>query len=196
MTRPTTLLCCSLVGWVVSHYGGGVNGFQSIGRRATVPSPSVPRTSSSSLGAISPEVATQLAHDIHATIQMHLPHAFVDGASSTTLADAAAAVLSPPGVDGSLADTVVDQIANMEVEISKDVVDAVEMVEKDAADKGWWMAYIDIFKNALETVHNTIDEPLRNVGVTQTWGVSIAVFTACKLFVVSICYCARHLFAP
>ena len=52
----------------------------------------------------------------------------------------------------------------------------------DAAtkDDGWWGAYLNIFKTCLLFVHNTIDAPLRSVGVTQTWGVAIAIFTACK----------------
>ena len=179
MKRSTTLLLLNVVGWTVSHYGGGVNGFQSAGRRAAF-SPIVSRKQSSSLAAISPEHAAQLAHDIHSTIQLHLPHALMDGVSSTTLADAAAAVLTPPGADGSLADTVVEQMSNLDTGISQDIVDAVEKVKADAADKGWWLTYIDVFKNALETVHNKIDGPLRSVGITQTWGVSIAVFTACK----------------
>mmetsp|Transcript_46738 Transcript_46738/g.113897 ORF Transcript_46738/g.113897 Transcript_46738/m.113897 type:complete len:506 (-) Transcript_46738:98-1615(-) len=45
-------------------------------------------------------------------------------------------------------------------------------------DGGWWKAYLNIFKTAIEAVHNTIDPPLRSVGFTQTWGVSIALFTA------------------
>lgn len=47
-------------------------------------------------------------------------------------------------------------------------------------DDGWWAAYLNIFKTCLLFVHNTIDAPLRSVGVTQTWGVAIALFTACK----------------
>lgn len=45
-------------------------------------------------------------------------------------------------------------------------------------DDGWWGAYLNIFKTCLLFVHNTIDAPLRSVGVTQTWGVAIAIFTA------------------
>ena len=43
---------------------------------------------------------------------------------------------------------------------------------------GWWSAYLNIFKTALSAVHNTIDGPLRSIGVEQTWGPSIALFTA------------------
>jgi hypothetical protein len=49
-----------------------------------------------------------------------------------------------------------------------------------AEDSGWWASYLNIFKTCLLLVHNTIDQPLRSVGVTQTWGLSIAIFTACK----------------
>ena len=43
---------------------------------------------------------------------------------------------------------------------------------------GWWKAYLNIFKTALSAVHSTIDGPLRSVGITQTWGPAIALFTA------------------
>ena len=49
-----------------------------------------------------------------------------------------------------------------------------------AEDAGWWAAYLNVFKTCLLFVHNTIDAPLRSVGLTQTWGPSIAIFTACK----------------
>jgi len=60
-----------------------------------------------------------------------------------------------------------------------DAADAATATTEEAAKNGWWQQYLSIFKNSLITVHSTIDEPLRNVGITQTWGVSIAVFTAC-----------------
>lgn len=43
---------------------------------------------------------------------------------------------------------------------------------------GWWQSYLSVFKSCLITVHSTIDGPLRKMGFTQTWGPSIAVFTA------------------
>jgi len=46
-----------------------------------------------------------------------------------------------------------------------------------AADSGWWAEYLDLFKKTLSFVHDTVDGPLRSVGWTQTWGVSIAIFT-------------------
>ena len=45
---------------------------------------------------------------------------------------------------------------------------------------GPWGAYINFFKGCLNGVHSLIDQPLRNVGFDQTWGVSIALFTCCK----------------
>ncbi|KAG7369521.1 membrane protein insertase, YidC/Oxa1 family protein [Nitzschia inconspicua] len=56
--------------------------------------------------------------------------------------------------------------------------DAAAAAAASKSDNGWWSAYLNIFKTALTFVHNTIDGPLRSVGVTQTWGPSIALFTA------------------
>jgi hypothetical protein len=47
-----------------------------------------------------------------------------------------------------------------------------------ADDGGWWQSYLNLFKSTLLAVHSTIDPPLRSIGFTQTWGVSIALFTA------------------
>ena len=47
-----------------------------------------------------------------------------------------------------------------------------------AADLGWWGQYIQTFKSGLVLVHDVVDPPLRSLGVTKTWGPSIAVFTA------------------
>jgi hypothetical protein len=53
----------------------------------------------------------------------------------------------------------------------------VEAVEKDL---GWWGAYVDLFKNSLTLVHDTIEGPLRSIGVEKgIWGISIGIFTAC-----------------
>jgi hypothetical protein len=42
---------------------------------------------------------------------------------------------------------------------------------------GLWQQYLNIFKGTLIFIHSAIDEPLRSVGITQTWGISIALFT-------------------
>jgi hypothetical protein len=57
---------------------------------------------------------------------------------------------------------------------------AVAAASSTADDSGWWSAYLNIFKTALLAVHTTIDQPLRSAGITQTWGPSIALFTAGK----------------
>lgn len=44
-------------------------------------------------------------------------------------------------------------------------------------DLGWWGSYINFFKSTLNTVHRIVDSPLRSVGIDQTWGISIAIFT-------------------
>jgi len=44
---------------------------------------------------------------------------------------------------------------------------------------GLWESYLELFKAFLELVHSTIDQPLRNAGFDQTWGVSIFAFTFC-----------------
>lgn len=52
----------------------------------------------------------------------------------------------------------------------------------DAEEKspGWWANYLQIFRNILVFVHTTIDQPLKNAGIENTWGISIAVFTCSK----------------
>lgn len=57
-----------------------------------------------------------------------------------------------------------------------DAVEALAVKE----DIGWWDSYLQIFKGTLQGVHDVIDPPLRSAGVTQTWGVSIFLFTAGK----------------
>eukprot|EP00568_Trieres_chinensis_P001447 CAMPEP_0183293218 /NCGR_PEP_ID=MMETSP0160_2-20130417/1986_1 /TAXON_ID=2839 ORGANISM="Odontella Sinensis, Strain Grunow 1884" /NCGR_SAMPLE_ID=MMETSP0160_2 /ASSEMBLY_ACC=CAM_ASM_000250 /LENGTH=496 /DNA_ID=CAMNT_0025454301 /DNA_START=155 /DNA_END=1645 /DNA_ORIENTATION=+ len=49
---------------------------------------------------------------------------------------------------------------------------------KDGDGGGWWQNYLNLFKSGLVYVHSSIDGPLRSVGFDQTWGVSIAIFTA------------------
>ena len=61
------------------------------------------------------------------------------------------------------------------------LADASEaVVEESGKAGGWWGAYLNIFENAIRLVHSTITPPLNSVGVTETWGISIAIFTAGK----------------
>lgn len=51
----------------------------------------------------------------------------------------------------------------------------------DAADDGgWWRSYLQIFRNILVAEHDVIDQPLKNLGIEHTWGISIALFTCSK----------------
>lgn len=61
------------------------------------------------------------------------------------------------------------------------IADAAAVASDAAAaeDNSWWESYIQLYKNGLAFVHdNIVDEPLRKAGFTQTWGVSIFLFTA------------------
>ena len=60
------------------------------------------------------------------------------------------------------------------------LADADAAGEQNSQGGGWWASYLQIFKNTLSDVHSTIDGPLRSVGIEQTWGVSIFIFTASK----------------
>lgn len=57
------------------------------------------------------------------------------------------------------------------------LADASAVAQDAAKDGGWWQQYLNIFKATLIFIHSTIDEPLKSMGITQTWGVSIALFT-------------------
>lgn len=62
------------------------------------------------------------------------------------------------------------------------LADAAAAVDEPVKkDLGLWGQYLNIFKAILINVHSAVDEPLRSVGWTQTWGVSIAIFTAGEL---------------
>jgi len=55
--------------------------------------------------------------------------------------------------------------------VTANSVDAVK------EDDGWWQQYLQVFKGFLSGVHDVVDPPLRSVGITQTWGISIFLFT-------------------
>jgi hypothetical protein len=57
------------------------------------------------------------------------------------------------------------------------LADASAVAQDAAKDEGWWQQYLNIFKSTLIFIHSTIDGPLRAQGITQTWGISIALFT-------------------
>lgn len=55
---------------------------------------------------------------------------------------------------------------------------AVDVADVAAEDNGLWQQYLNVFKGCLMTVHSAVDQPLRNIGWDQTWGLSIFLFTA------------------
>jgi hypothetical protein len=88
------------------------------------------------------------------------------------------------------AESIHQLIATTSVWLADDASAAAAIVV-DAAGKedlGWWGDYVDLFKNALALVHDTIEGPLRSIGVEQgIWGISIGIFTACTLLLLSRC---------
>jgi len=98
------------------------------------------------------------------------------------LADAATAdvVMNTADVVMNAADVVTDV-----ADVVKEVADVATEAATSSSNAGWWASYLNIFKTCLLFVHNTIDEPFRNMGLTQTWGPSIAIFTACKSIVMA-----------
>lgn len=78
--------------------------------------------------------------------------------------------------------TVFDQCQNIMASSSSMLADAASVTadasDMPTTDSGWWESYLNIFKVTIELVHSAIDAPLRNAGITQTWGLSIAIFTA------------------
>lgn len=62
--------------------------------------------------------------------------------------------------------------------------DAAAVADDAKDDIGLWESYIQLYKNGLAFVHdNIVDEPLRKMGFTQTWGPSIFLFTAGEFYV-------------
>ena len=68
-------------------------------------------------------------------------------------------------------------VHNMNIDSSMLLSDASDAVADAAEEGGWWQDYLNIFKAGLILVHSVVDEPLRGLGITQTWGPSIFLFT-------------------
>jgi hypothetical protein len=79
------------------------------------------------------------------------------------------------------AESIQQIIATTSVWLADNDASAAAVVVVEAGkDLGWWGDYVDLFKNALALVHDTIEGPLRAIGVEQgIWGISIGIFTAC-----------------
>lgn len=55
--------------------------------------------------------------------------------------------------------------------------DAAAATAEEAKEASWWDNYLQIFKNILTFVHDTVDGPLSKAGIENTWGIAIALFT-------------------
>ena len=55
-------------------------------------------------------------------------------------------------------------------------------------DVGKWQSFINIFKDILTSVHSSVDGPLKNMGIEQTWGPSIFLFTAGMYSIIYLYY--------
>jgi hypothetical protein len=74
----------------------------------------------------------------------------------------------------------VDALLNAMESTSRLVAEATAAAVAEESSGGWWSSYLSVFKNFLGFVHSTVDGPLKSVGIEQTWGVSIALFTIRK----------------
>mmetsp|Transcript_6131 Transcript_6131/g.13354 ORF Transcript_6131/g.13354 Transcript_6131/m.13354 type:complete len:461 (-) Transcript_6131:98-1480(-) len=100
-------------------------------------------------------------HNLHHLSTMIIPDQHFLAQTSTWIADSSAAVVDA-------------------VDVAADAASDVAATAVSTADEtSWWESYIQLYKNGLAFVHdNIVDEPLRKAGFTQTWGVSIFLFTA------------------
>ena len=109
---------------------------------------------------ISPETMGDLHTNLHHLSTMISPQQdfFLQAPSSTWIADSAVVL-------ADAADIAADAGASAAAAAT--------------TENSWWESYIQLYKNGLAFVHdNIVDEPLRKAGFTQTWGVSIFLFTA------------------
>ena len=154
------------------------------------PLPGLVRTQRRGLAAIQPEHIDSLHH--LSSILLSDTDALVDAV--TSIVDTANAVADPSLADAATA-AVTDAAASSDATAVADAVSAAQDAATATAaaaaatdDGGWWQAYLNVFKSTLLLIHNTIDGPLREQGITQTWGIAIAIFTFCKQSIPSLCF--------
>jgi len=89
------------------------------------------------------------------------------------------AALPPDALDPTVIHSTLSQFQDHFLSSSHQLLADASSAAADAPDMGpeWWQSYLQIFKNTLSYIHQTIDGPLRSTGFDQTWGVSIALFT-------------------
>ena len=86
-------------------------------------------------------------------------------------------VLPSPADFHSIDMTAVNHVAQEFMASSSMVLSDAAAATAEADSGGWWQSYLQIFRNILVAVHDTVDGPLKNAGVENTWGISIALFT-------------------
>lgn len=87
--------------------------------------------------------------------------------------------LTPSDIDVQATAASIQDLIHSTSTLLSDASAAVDVPEA-AKDAGWWENYLNLYKSLLLGVHSVVDQPLRNVGWDQTWGVSIFLFTARK----------------
>lgn len=85
--------------------------------------------------------------------------------------------LTPSDIDVQATAASIQDLIHSTSTLLSDASAAVDVPEA-AKDAGWWENYLNLYKSLLLGVHSVVDQPLRNVGWDQTWGVSIFLFTA------------------
>jgi len=101
-----------------------------------------------------------------------------DSSAFSFLANAAAAVPIDQSSSDMLQNVMDAAVSATPDEVTESIENIIEAEAEIAQDKGLWYSYINLFKLALNGIHDAIDGPLKSAGFTQTWGISIALFTA------------------
>ena len=99
--------------------------------------------------------------------------------SASRLAHKPLSAIAPEHVDAL--STAVDSWQHVMATSSNILADAADATAEVAKsdDSGWWAAYLNLFEQSIRLVHSAITPTLNSIGVTETWGISIAIFTAC-----------------
>jgi hypothetical protein len=147
---PTTTMAMAVGALVMVFSPRGIDGF-------TV-APTF-RSSSSILGA-SQRTNLQIGSP---TTQLGLMLSPLDVASSLSLESMSSAVS---------ASTLLATAAT-----SQFLADAAAAAATTTSEQSWWDSYVSIFSWALKLVHSTINGPLQSIGIEQTWGIAIFLFT-------------------
>jgi len=72
----------------------------------------------------------------------------------------------------------VEHVTDLVHHTSMLLADATAAAKEPSSDIGLWQQYINGFKGVLDTLHSSVEGPLMDLGITQTWGPSIFLFTA------------------